>query len=281
MMNLKKLALFLVVVMVAGCATVPLGPSVEVLPTPGKSFDTFRTEDMTCRDWAQQQLGKPVQETYNKNVATGAIGGTAVGAGLGAAVGSASGHAGTGAAIGAATGLLAGTAIGSSSGQISAAEAQHRYDNAYTQCMYTYGNQVSGYNQAATPAPLFDAAPAAEPYPLPEFYFEQAPQFIFSPELDMYVAVGVPYDLVYTGTDYYCFYQGHWFRGPYFNGPWVYVPRRHYPQVFLRFGIGDFRHFRDEEFGRYEHDREHYRGRFHRPEFRGKRRGREHKDEHR
>ena len=42
---------------VGGCATMPTGPSVNILPTPGKPFDIFRAEDATCRQWAQQQLG--------------------------------------------------------------------------------------------------------------------------------------------------------------------------------------------------------------------------------
>ena len=283
---MRKHAPYLVLLVLCGCATLPTGPSVNVLPAQGKSFDTFRTEDATCRQWAEQQVGKSTQETYDRNVATGAVAGTAVGAGLGAAVGSASGHAGAGALIGAASGLLVGTAAGSSSGQAYGREAQRRYDNAYVQCMYSYGNQVPGYRpkvvaappppppppvavQADVPAPPPDLAPEQAPAP-PEVYIEEAPQFIYSPELNMYVAVGVPYDLVYTGNEYFYFYGGRWYHGPYYNGPWVIAPRRIYPPVFLRFRIGEIRHFRDAEFRRYEHDRGHYNGRFHRPAFRGR-----------
>lgn len=302
MRRTQKLVPLLVLLGLSGCATLPAGPSVNVLPAKGKSFDTFRAEDATCRQWAEQQLGRPVQETYEKDVTTGAVAGTAIGAGLGAAVGSASGHAGAGALVGAASGLLVGSAIGSDVGQVSGREAQRRYDNAYVQCMYSYGNQVPGYRRAAAPAP----APAAPPPPAalapppppvavapppppepeyypppPEVYFEEAPQFIYSPALGMYVAVGVPYDLVYTGNGYYYFYGGRWYRGPYYNGPWAYVPRRSYPPVFLRYRIANIRRFRDAEFRRYERDRAHYDGRFHRPEFRGERRRAEHREEHR
>jgi hypothetical protein len=240
------------------------------MPPQGKPFETFRAEDATCRQWAEQQVGKSTQETYNSNVATGAVAGTAVGAGLGAAIGSASGHAGAGAAIGAATGLLVGTAEGSRSGQVYGREAQRRYDNAYVQCMYTYGNLVPGYRPrvaAATPPP--PPPPDMAPAP-PEVYIDQAPQFIYSPDLNMYVAVGVPYDLIYTGNEYFYFYGGRWYHGPYYNGPWVFAPRRIYPPILLRFRIGEIRHFRDAEFRRYEHNREHYDGRFHRPAFRGR-----------
>lgn len=248
-----------------GCATVPSGPSVRVLPGEGKPFEEFQKDDATCRQWAQSQLGKPVQESYDQNVATGAVAGTAVGAGLGAAVGSASGHAGAGAAIGAATGLLFGSAAGSSSAQVYGREAQRRYDNAYVQCMYSNGNQVPGYRTgAATPAPAVTVAPP------PGIYLDEAPQFIYAPELGMYVAVGVPYDLLFTGTEYFYFFGGRWYRGPYYDGPWTFMPRRAYPRVFVDYRIGRIRHFRDVEYRRFEHDRGHYNGRLHRPEFRAR-----------
>jgi hypothetical protein len=261
----------------SGCATVPTGPSVTVLPAPGKPFDVFRTEDATCRQWAQQQLGISPQQAYESNVATGAVAGTAIGAGLGAAVGSASGHAGEGALIGAAGGLLVGTSAGANAGQASGREAQRRYDNAYVQCMYSYGNQVPGYSPgvaAVSPEPGAVAPP-------PELYLDESPQFIYSPELNLYVAVGVPYDLVYTGSAYFYFYGGHWFRGPYYNGPWVFAGRRHLPPALVMYRIDRIRYYRDGEFRRYEHDREHYRGRFHRPAFRNRHREIERREEHR
>ena len=275
---MKDMRTFIPVLFMAalsGCATVPQGPSVNVLPAAGKPFEVFQTEDATCRKWADSQLGAPVQETYDKNVAGGAVAGTAIGAGVGAALGSASGHAGAGAAIGAATGLLFGTAAGSNAAQVHGRQAQRRYDNSYLQCMYSYGNQVPGIRRAAaTPPPVVVAPPPeTEAYPPPSaVYVDEAPQFIYAPDLNMYVAVGVPYDLIYSGSEYFYFFGGRWYRGPYYNGPWTFVPRRAYPPVFLRFGIEHIRHFREVEFGRYQHDREHYDGRFHRPEFHGERR---------
>jgi YMGG-like Gly-zipper len=298
----QKLTSLLLLLVLSGCATLPPGPSVRVLPAQGKPFDTFRTEDATCRQWAEQRLGMPVQETYESNVATGAVAGTAIGAGLGAAVGSASGHAGAGALIGAASGLLVGTAAGSDSGQVYGREAQRRYDNTYVQCMYSYGNQVPGYRPRVAVAPPppppdvttqadeqpLDTPPPPEVYPEteqypppPEVYVEEAPQFIYSPALDLYVAVGVPYDLVYTGSGYFYFDGGRWYRGPYYNGPWVLAPRRSFPPALLRFRIGRIRHFRDAEFRRFQHDSAHFDGRFHRPEFRGERRKIERREEHR
>jgi len=85
-----------------------------VLPAPGKPFEVFQTDDLNCRQWAQQQIGgASPSETANQNLATGAVIGTAVGAGLGVAIGAATGNAGAGAAIGGATGLLGGMGMAS------------------------------------------------------------------------------------------------------------------------------------------------------------------------
>jgi hypothetical protein len=137
-----KSALLLVPLIFSGCATLPTGPSVNVLPAPGKPFDQFMAEDATCRQYAERQIGMSPQETANQNAVTGAGVGTVIGAGAGALLGAASGHPGAGAAIGAGTGLLFGTAAGASSGQVYGGEAQRRYDNTYLQCMYSKGNQV-------------------------------------------------------------------------------------------------------------------------------------------
>lgn len=285
-MKRRVLAGVIVLVTLGGCVTVPTGPGVKVLPTNGKDFETFLKEDATCRQWANAQMGSPVQETYDKNVATSAVVGTAVGTGVGAAIGSASGHAGAGAVIGAATGLLLGSAAGSGSSQVYGAQAQRQYDNAYVQCMYTYGNQIPESRPvAAAPPPVAAPAPAAPRppavvsppppppervivEPAPEEYEAEPPEFVYSPQLNAYVAVGVPYELVYTGNDYYYFYRGNWYRGAYYNGPWSYVPRTAYPPVFVRYEAVNIRHYRDVEYRRYVRDRSRYDGRVYRPHYR-------------
>jgi hypothetical protein len=136
--------LSLALLTLAGCATVPSGPSVMSLPGPGKTLEQFQADDAICRQWAAQQIGLSPQETVNQNTATGAVVGTAIGAGLGAAIGAASGHAGSGAAIGAGSGLLVGTTSGANAGQFYGHEAQRRYDIAYMQCMYAKGNEIPG-----------------------------------------------------------------------------------------------------------------------------------------
>ncbi len=180
--NIFPFVILLVILTVSGCATVPTGPSVSVMPGSGKSFEQFQADDAVCRQWAAQQIGLSAQQTTNQNTVAGAAVGTVIGAGLGAAIGAASGHAGTGAAIGAGSGLLVGTASGASAGQAYGWEAQRRYDIAYTQCMYAKGNQVPGVMAPARrvrrmppppPPPDLNSeepvyqAPPPPPYPYP------------------------------------------------------------------------------------------------------------------
>ncbi len=174
----RSVASILVLLTVGGCATVPTGPSVMVLPAPGKPFEVFQTEEITCRQWASQQIGLAPQETANQATATGAAVGTLIGAAAGAAIGAAAGNAATGAAIGAGSGLLVGTATGANAGQVYGYEAQRRYDHAYLQCMYAYGNQIPGTVRRARrfrrstpppPPPDYEQSPQNLPenYPTP------------------------------------------------------------------------------------------------------------------
>ena len=157
----RNLLLLLAGVAMSGCATMPTGPSVMVLPAQYKPFDVFRSEDLECRDWAAQQSGQPA-DAVNQNLAGGAVIGTLVGAGLGAAIGAASGNAGAGAAIGAASGLIGGTAVASGPADGAGWEVQRRFDNAYLQCMYAKGNLIPG---VVTPSPRSNPVPPPPPPP--------------------------------------------------------------------------------------------------------------------
>jgi hypothetical protein len=142
--RIQRYTTLLAIVILSGCVTIPSGPSVLVLPAPGKTIEQFHVEDVSCRQWAGERTGMSAQDTATKNTVSGAAVGTAIGAGAGALIGAASGQAGEGAAIGAGTGLLFGTASGASAGQQYGWEAQQRYDYAYVQCMYAKGNQIPG-----------------------------------------------------------------------------------------------------------------------------------------
>jgi hypothetical protein len=125
-----------------GCVTVPTGPAVTALPGTAKSFDDFRADDVSCREYAQYQLGPVPGQPGADAAAANAAGGALLGAAAGAIIGSVSGNAGHGAAIGAGTGLLFGSAAGANAAGYSSYHLQRAYDAAYVQCMYAKGNQV-------------------------------------------------------------------------------------------------------------------------------------------
>jgi hypothetical protein len=150
-------------VLLAGCIQVPLGPSVAVMPAPGKPFDLFVGEEALCRQYAEQQVGiSPQQATANSTI-TGAAAGTALGAAAGGAIGAAFGSPGPGAAVGAGTGLLTGSAVGANAGYGASWAIQRRYDIAYEQCMYAKGNQIPGFPTAYAAPPL--PSPPSRPPP--------------------------------------------------------------------------------------------------------------------
>ena len=41
----------------AGCAEMPVGPTVTVMPGPNKPFEVFVADDRLCRDWALSSSG--------------------------------------------------------------------------------------------------------------------------------------------------------------------------------------------------------------------------------
>lgn len=135
----------LVLLAFTGCATVPQGPNVAVMPGVGKSFEQFVADERVCRAYADESIGTRVTDAGAGNVVSGAAAGTVVGAAAGALLG---GHRGT--AGGAGAGLLIGSAIGASNAGGVQHNAQRRYDIAYQQCMYAKGNQIPQFYGAPT-----------------------------------------------------------------------------------------------------------------------------------
>jgi hypothetical protein len=172
MTNPKKIGISFALSVLAGCASLPEGPSVMVLPGTGNTFEQFRNDDVICRQYAFSQVGG---ETANQVGAKSGVASAAIGTALGAAAGAAIGG-GSGAAIGAGTGLAGGALVGTGTASSSMYAAQDRYDVAYIQCMYSKGHQVpvsgqfSGANeqpQSAMPADI-PPPPAGTPPPPPE-----------------------------------------------------------------------------------------------------------------
>ena len=141
--------------LLAACASIPTGPSVAVMPGPGKPFDQFQVDNAICRQFAEQQIGVNPNEVAQQQVVTGAAAGAAIGAASGALMGQ--GHDGsTGSMAGA--GLIVGSAAGAGAAAQSTMTLQRRYDIAYQQCMYAKGNLIPGY-----PAPRYAPLPPPPP----------------------------------------------------------------------------------------------------------------------
>ena len=149
--------------LLSACTVLPSGPSVMTLPGTGRTLESFRADDLFCRDYAYQWIGgKTASQAAQQSAVTSAAVGTAVGAVAGAAIG---GDA-RGAAVGAGVGLLAGTAAGSDASRGSGVGTQRQYDNAYVQCMYSKGHRVPVAANMANQRPV-RAADAGIPPPPP------------------------------------------------------------------------------------------------------------------
>ena len=133
--------------LLSGCAQTPLGPTVQVMPGPGKSFEAFTYRSGQLQAVRHGHGGRPGQNANTRAVGAAAIG-TVLGAGLGAAIGG-----GSGAAIGAGSGAIAGTGLGMGSSANDQYGIQQQYDNAFAQCMYSKGDMVPGYGPMMVNAP--------------------------------------------------------------------------------------------------------------------------------
>lgn len=150
--------------LLAGCASEPMGPTIQVLPAANMPFQAFQDDQAVCKQYASQQVAGQA-DAANQKAVGGAVLTTALGAGLGAAIGG-----GRGAGIGAAGGSVVGAAGGAGGSQNAQLSIQDQYNNAYAQCMYSKGNQVPGYQPAYQPAypqqPGYPPPPPQyQPYP--------------------------------------------------------------------------------------------------------------------
>ena len=148
----------------AGCVTVPTGPTYSAMPGSRKPIDQFQYDDTSCRQYAVQASGG----TPGEAATDAAVGSAVVGTILGAAVGGIL-AGGDGARVGAGLGLFSGSAVGAGNAQAAAYTSQQRLDNTYYQCMYASGHKVPmpasyarSLRQTAaypTPAPYAGARP--------------------------------------------------------------------------------------------------------------------------
>lgn len=123
-----------------GCVQMPTGPTVAVMPAPGKPMDLFMQEDDACRGFARMRIGGAPNP--NDQVAAGMAGGAVVGGVL------SGGRPG-----GVTTGVVVGGVVGSGAADQSGMSLQRRYNIAYMQCMYSKGNQLPMYGYSSYSAP--------------------------------------------------------------------------------------------------------------------------------
>jgi hypothetical protein len=168
MIRIVRPALLAGTLALGACAAAPPpGPSVMALPGKDKSFAAFQQDDVSCRQYAAQQIGygSPAAAA-NQSAINSAAAGTVLGAAAGAAIGAATGNPAAGAAIGAGSGLLLGSAAGANAAALSAGQLQRLYDMAYVQCMYAKGESVP----QSLPTYAYAPVPAYPYYPYPGYY---------------------------------------------------------------------------------------------------------------
>jgi outer membrane lipoprotein SlyB len=133
---LQQITLCGVTLMLAACASTPMGPTVHAMPPQGKPFDQFAAEQASCKQYADNQVRGQADNANTTGILEG-VGGIVLGAGLGAALGG--GH---GAAVGAGLGAVGGTAVGANTSSHQQHGIQQQYNDAYLQCMSAKGNQI-------------------------------------------------------------------------------------------------------------------------------------------
>ncbi|MGB8856682.1 MAG: glycine zipper family protein [Burkholderiales bacterium] len=175
MNRLIKLSSAFSALLLGACVTIPNGPSVMTLPGSGKTFDQFRIDDASCKQFASEQLGTSPQQAAESSAVSSAAVGTVLGAAAGAII-----DGSRGAASGAGVGLLMGSASGAGAADATGRGAQRNYDNAFIQCMYAKGHRVpvSGKLTGAPPS-----APSANYAPPPSTsYSPPAPPGVAPPQ---------------------------------------------------------------------------------------------------
>src|SRR5258708_29143880 len=141
--GMRATATITVLALVSGCVAAPSGPTVSVLPAPGKPFERFAEEDAYCKQFARQQVtGAP--EQANDQVIASAVVGTVLGTALGGAI-----AGGQGAGVGATAGALLGPAPPSGNSPRSPRSLPHAHNTGYRPRNGAQGHQTSARPRVA------------------------------------------------------------------------------------------------------------------------------------
>lgn len=93
-----------------------------------------------------------------------------------------------------------------------------------------------------------------------EYAVSDRPDFIFLPDLQLYVSYGSPYDMIYMDDYYYLYWYGTWYYSEYYYGPWFPISFDYLPLNIRRYPWREISRFRDFEYRR--HDRRFWEDRF-------------------
>jgi uncharacterized protein YcfJ len=153
--GVKLVGVTAAMLILAGCVTPPLGPTVRAIPSRDVSFDQFQRDRYECEDFASREVAGGAEAANRRAVGTAVVG-TAIGAAIGAATGG-----GRSTAKGAAIGGAVGTVAGAHQSAHAQHDLQHLYNVAYADCMSAKGHRVPSYG----PPPGYGPPPDYPPPP--------------------------------------------------------------------------------------------------------------------
>ena len=234
-MKVRTFFLFLLVIALAGCATGPTGPTVSVIPAPGKPFEVFQAEDAGCRQWAEQQInGMNPAQTANQKDCRRCSNRHGRGRGPRRARRVCLGTRRSRSSHRRSDGPRRWCGCGQQCGRSLRIALQRRYNTAYTQCMYSKGNQVPGAYRpvSATPPP-----PVVQEGP-PPLAFASPPDVALIPGTYAYFIPGIGEDIAFYGGYWYRPWHGHWYRSVSYAGPWGFVAIGAVPSVIVSLPAG-------------------------------------------
>lgn len=141
---------------------------------------------------------------------------------------------------------------------------------------YPYQSYDEYHRKHTSPQPPPTPPPPPQNLPRPEvkpplqseppLTLTQPPEFLFPAPLGFGVAIGIPYDLFYHSKSYYSVKGGNWYRAPSYKGPWQLVGLSRVPEQLRKHDLKEIRELRNKEFQDFWKNRDHYKGRYFRPE---------------
>jgi hypothetical protein len=114
-----------------------------------------------------------------------------------------------------------------------------------TGCVLLAGMMLVLFGSIPSPAQVNIDVHIGEPPPVVVY---SPPTMVLLPEPQMYVAVGLPYDIYFDSGRYYYLHGNHWFWGPGYSGPWTYVGFDRLPPGLRKFKVKQLREFREREY---------------------------------